>query len=596
MQGIRVIQDRRTIVIVVVLTIVLGLLISDYIGLFGEDYGTGLDINTSTKEFEYKGYYDGKDYKFLYTDPNHEQLDNTVYITSWQQSGKSVKIATKAKFFFRDGWNHNSWSHFPEIFALGQYAWVVQYMDTNKRLHTIIDGRNNWFDRDIVIIESGRIMGNLPNCYYSSGERTDNIFGDDTWTNANSFGDWLNLETGTLVFSIKGNKIGAIKVYCVIEAMELHSAWVWDWEWIGAEYIISEDWAYLAPGIGRVDVLGVDSIRQEGTTYTEGTNREVPLYVFEEGSTVHLSVDTGYAGAMTGEKGWRLAIYKPTQTQPLAVWWLEDDLRGYEITWTIPKGTWTPGGLEANRLQVYLTNTVIDQAEVTFFVVDNISKMPGEPIIETDKPKYVEGETVTLTLTAEANPITQAPIKSFYVEIRYDDPQSPVFDAFYVPAYHVSGLTYRGTTKFTASKSGELIIFAASWDVEGRHSDKVTKEVDVEQGYGNYEITIIVNETDGTPISGAKITLGGQTKYTSTDGKAVFWLEWGTYSITVEKSGYETYRGQIVVNGDKTVVITLIPSILAPEGGWILLLLVIAVVILIVIYVGVRLYKERKHR
>jgi len=587
-------RDKK-ILIIVILIVGLGLIISNYVGLFGEDYGTGLNINTTTQKFEFKGHYDGKGYKFLYTDPYHEQLDSTVYITSWQQNGKSVKISTKAKFYFRDGWNYNGWSHFPELFALGQYAWIVQYIDTNNRWHTIINGKNNWFDRDIVIIESGKLMGNLPNCYYSSGERTDNVFGDDTWTHANSFGDWRNLETGTLVFSIKGAKIGAIRAYCIIEAMELHSAWQWDWEWIGGEYLISEDWAYLASGIGRVDVLGANSIRQDGTTYTEGTNREVPLYVFEEGSTVKFSVDTGYAGAMTGEKGWRLAIYKPTETQPLATWWLDDDLRGYIISWTIPKGTWTPGGRDENRLEVYLTNTVIDQAEVTFFVVDNISKIPSPPTIETDKPKYMKGETVKLTLTAEANPITQSPIKKFYVEVRYNDPQSPDFDRFYVPAYHVSGLTYRGTTRFTAEQSGELIISASSWDEAGRYSDKVTvRDIDVEEGYGNYEITVFVNETDGTPINGAKVTIGGQTGYTSTNGKVTFWLKWGTYSITVEKAGYNTHKGKVVVNSDKTIEIILTPSILPPEG-W-AMYLVIAVALAVIIYIGVVVYKKYSRR
>jgi len=596
MQGVKVMQDRKIIIIGVVLAVVLGLLISDYIGLFGEDYGTGLTIDTNTRKYEIYGNYNVKDKKIFYTDPNWEQLDSDVYITSWLPNENSMKIITTAKFYLS---GHNGGVapfSFPDIF-FGQYAWVVQYIDTSNRQHTIINGRYNWIDTDYVSIVQGNICGNIPGKNYNSqgGWVEGNIFGENTWFYVPSEGwAWEHIQTPTLSFVIKGNKIGAIKVSCILEYAEMDGNPYLGGKAHAGEILASEDWAYLAPGIGKVDVLGVDSIRQEGTTYTEGTNRVVPLYVFEEGSTVHLSVDTGYAGATTGEKGWRLAIYKPTQTQPLAVWWLEDDLRGYEITWTIPKGTWTPGGLEANRLEVHLTNTVINQAEVTFMIVDNISKIPGKPTIETDKPKYIEGETVTLTLTAEANPITQASIKTFYVEVRYNNPFSADFDKFYVPAHYVGDSTYKGTTTFEAVQSGTLIIYAWSWDVEGRYSDRADKYIEVEQGYGNYEITIIVNETDGTPISDAKITLDGQTKYTSTDGKAVFWLEWGTYPITVEKSGYETYRGHVVVNGDKTVVITLTSLILPPEEG--IVYLVIAVAILIAIYAGVKLYKKYKHR
>jgi len=590
--------DRRIIVVGAVIAVVLGLLFANYVGLFGEDYGTGLSINTTTQKFEFKGHYEGKNKKFLYTQ-NYEMLGE-VYIASWQPQGKSTTISAVAKFNFRQYyWVGPS----NPIFVLGQYVWMVYYEDPNKNMHLIIDGTHNHIDRDYVVDIEGKIQGNLPNMIYKpasqlpQGEHSppSNSWGENTWTWHHTEQDkWHSMSTGSISFKIKGNHIGAIRVYCLLEFAELYSTWT-GLGWAGSNLLVVEDWAYLAPGIGRVDVLGANSIRQDGTTYTEGTNREVPLYVFEEGSTVYLSVDTGYAGAMTGEKGWRLAIYKPTQTEPLKVWWLDDDLRGYIVSWTIPKGTWTPGGRDENRLEIYLTNTVIDQVEVTFAIVDNISKIPGVPTIETDKPRYMKGETVKLTLTAEANPITQSPIKEFYVEIRYDDPQSPDFDRMYIDAYHVSGLTYRGTTRFTAEQSGELIISAMSWDEAGRHSDKVTvRDIDVEEGYGNYEITVFVNETDGTPISGAKVTIGGQTGYTSTNGKVTFWLKWGTYSITVEKAGYNTYKGKVVVNSDKTIEITLTPSILPPEG-W-AMYLVIAVAIAVIIYVGVVVYKKYSRR
>jgi len=74
-------QDRRIIVVGAVIAVVLGLLLANYVGLFGEDYGTGLSLNTTTKKAEYYGYYAGKDKKYLYGDGG--ELLNEVYISSW---------------------------------------------------------------------------------------------------------------------------------------------------------------------------------------------------------------------------------------------------------------------------------------------------------------------------------------------------------------------------------------------------------------------------------------------------------------------------------------------------------------------------------
>ncbi|RLJ04566.1 MAG: hypothetical protein DRP18_04555, partial [Candidatus Aenigmatarchaeota archaeon] len=263
-------QNRRLIIIGIILAVVLGLLISNYVGLFGEDYGTGLNINTETRKFEFKGNYQFKGKKFLYTDPNWEQLDGEVYITSWQPNGDSVKILSTAKFHFKS-WHDPWWGY---KFGLGQYYWMVQYEDVYGHIRTIINGLQNWYDRDFVKIIRGDLMGNLPNCRYgnNNGEynvpSSCNIFGPNTWTEAGSYDEdymvsrWVTLQTDTLAFTIKGNHIGAIRVYCVLETVE---SGFWYGEWHSATVLISEDWAYLASGVGKVDVLGTGAIRNEGT-------------------------------------------------------------------------------------------------------------------------------------------------------------------------------------------------------------------------------------------------------------------------------------------------------------------------------------------
>lgn len=585
-------QNRRLIIIGIILAVVLGLLISNYVGLFGEDYGTGLNINTETRKYEIYGHYNAKGKKIFYTDPSWEQLDSNVYIVSWMPDENSMKIITTAKFYLA---GHNRGLPFPfqDIF-FGQYAWVVQYIDTNNQWHTIINGRNNWIDTNYVTIIQGEISGNIPGKrYYANDYVSGNVFGDNTWTSVQSPIDewrWEHLQTSTLSFVIKGNKIGAIRVYCVLEFAEMNGNPYFGGKAHAGELLASEDWAYLAPGIGRVDVLGVNSVRQDGITRTIPTNREVPLYVFEEGSTVVFSVDTGYAGAVTGQKGWRLAVYKSDQTQPLVVWWLDDDLRNYHIEWTIPKGTWTPGG--ENELTVVLTNTVIDQAERTFFVVDNISKIPGTTRVLIDKYEYNQGEEVHVTLRAQANPNGTGEISQFRVQVKWDRPDSTDYILNkYIPAYHIQGLTYEASFRFTVNRPDrKFYILAWAVDSEGRKGGEGRAEGYVKQTYGNYKITVFVKEPDGTPISNAKVTIGQITQYTGDNGKSIFYLQKGDYQMTVSKAGYSTYRGSVYVNADKTITIT-ISSVIQPPEGWIFYL-IIAVVVAIAVYIGVVIYKK----
>ncbi|RLG44460.1 MAG: hypothetical protein DRN78_00015 [Thermoproteota archaeon] len=588
-------MNKKIVIIGILLVAVLGLILSPYIKIFGEDYGTGLYINTSTKKFEYYGNYYGKGKKFLYTQ-DYEMLKN-VYITSWLPDENSMQITAVAKFNF-----HQHFVPFDiPVFILGQYAWMVVYEDPNRNMHLIIDGRNNYVDTNYVSEISGNIQGNLPNMIYKSSSQLppggnyilpSNLWGSNTWT---WYEDdrWHNMETGTISFKIKGNRIGALRVYCIIEYAEQSKEAFKPPRWIAGEVLLVEDWAYLASGIGKVDVLGTNSVRQDGTTRTEPTNRKVPLYVFEEGSTVVFSVDTGYAGAVSGQKGWRLAVYKADTPSPLKVWWLEDDLRGYEITWTIPKGTFTPGG--NNRMKVVLTNTIIDQSETTFFVVDRLEKIPGTPQISPDKTKYYVGETATVTLRAVANPNGTGDIVKFYFEAKYDSPSSANIEKqAYVPAHRVSGMIYEGTVTFTVNQGGKtLYLLAWAIDSEGRASGRGTTSVKTESYQGNYKITIRVREPDNTPISDAKVVLGGITKYTDAQGVATIYVPRGTYQIEVSKAGYNTYRETITVNADKTIDVTLFPSWMPPEGNIILVLSLIAVAG-IMVFVLIKVYREVK--
>jgi len=591
-------MQKKIIIAGIILAIALGLLISPHIRLFKEDYGTGLDIDTTTRKIEIYGHYNVKGKKIFYTDPNWEQLDSEVYIASWMPDEYSTKIVTTAKFYLaghRGGICPYCWQ---DIY-FGQYFWVVQYIDTNNHWHTIINGENNWIDTNYVSIIQGDISGNIPGKKYYP-DKLDiikgNVFGEDTWTHVPFDGEWEweHLQTSTLVFAIKGNRIGAIRVYCVLEYAEMNGNVFLGGVAYPGELLASEDWAYLAPGIGRVDVLGVNALRQEGNVTTEPTGREVPLYVFEEGSEVIFEVDTGYAGAVAGKKGWRLAVYKADRPEPLAVWWLDDDLRNYEVRWKIPEGTFTPGG--NNRMTVVLTNTIIDQAEKTFFVVDKIEHCPGSTTIIPDKEKYVKGDVAHVTLRADANPKTKIPIKQFYFEAKYGSEYSTDYAIkTYVPATHVEGLTYEGKVSFTITK-GDKKLYMLAWaiDEEGRAGGRGERMVETETGYGNYKLTIYVQEPDGTPIKNAEVRVDNlPPRYTDDEGKVIFWVKYGSHHYKVHKSGYYDTEGDVEVVGQMKIVVTLRPKWQPPEMNLLAILSAVAI-IGFGTFIGVKIYKERK--
>ena len=598
-------MQKKIIIAGIILAIALGLLISSHIRLFGENYGTGLSLNTETRKATYYGHYAGKGKKYLYGDG--DELMNRVYITSWLPDENSMEISFYGQFYFNQYYQYFVIAGSP-IFFLGQYAWVVKYIDSNKKWHTIINGINGWYDRNIVTELHGQIGGNLPNMIYrkisdwtivGKYAQPHNIWGDNTWTCfvddfARGTSKWHLIQTAPLSFKIKGNKIGGIVIDLYIEVAELDCP-ISGCRWVAYSvgYIVHDE-AYLASGIGKVDVLGVNALRQEGNVTTIPTGREVPLYVFEEGSEVIFEVDTGYAGAVTGEKGWRLAVYKADRPEPLAVWWLDDDLRNYEVRWKIPEGTFTPGG--NNRMTVVLTNTIIDQAERTFFVVDKIEYCPGPTTIIPDKEKYVKGDEAHVTLRADANPKTKARIVKFYFEAKYGSEYSTDYAIkTYVPATHVGGLTYEGKVRFIITKGDKkLYMQAHAIDELGRPGDAGKYMVETETGYGNYKLTIYVQEPDGTPIKNAEVRVDNlPPRYTDDEGKVIFWVKYGSHHYKVHKSGYYDAEGDVEVVGQMKIVVTLRPKWQPPEMNLLAILSAVAI-IGFGIFIGMKIYKERK--
>lgn len=69
--------------------------------------------------------------------------------------------------------------------------------------------------------------------------------------------------------------------------------------------------------------------------------------------------------------------------------------------------------------------------------------------------------------------------------------------------------------------------------------------------------TFTVTSDGSTPVEGAKVTLGGLTAKTNSSGVATIKAQAGTYPYTVKATGYQTYKGTLVVDGAEDVDITL---------------------------------------
>jgi len=76
----------------------------------------------------------------------------------------------------------------------------------------------------------------------------------------------------------------------------------------------------------------------------------------------------------------------------------------------------------------------------------------------------------------------------------------------------------------------------------------------------SYTVTFTVKDTSGSVISGAQVTIGGQTASTNTSGIASATLPQSSYFYSVNKDGYNFYTGNINLTGNTPVTVTLSPK------------------------------------
>lgn len=422
---------------------------------------------------------------------NREPFVKDKYIVSWMPNEMSELITLRADFKFNvlpmevglGGWL----GHIGTVF-LGCYYVDVKYMDTSGKEITIIntkDGVNAnhdlWDTNYVEMVIShfppdsrhvndqgyqfpGAKYEKLQKIGVSFGERIARDSTVDSMTFANTetvtgwgpvTGSWwanpiLTAPTDTLEFYMKGLRTGALKVSYGVTSAYLQQdglvGWHGTWHYRGVTSGVLTDACYLASGAGDVQILSTGHIpesplqEQEQKEMKDSTGKTTwgnwyTKYVFEEGAKIQIGVKTGYSGTSLspGDIGygepWTLAIYNSNGVQ-VATIPVADNFNGQK-SYTIPAGAFIPGG--NNEWKVVLKNTLFDESEVVLFVVDSLTKIPGITKVTIDKAQYMEGDTVTLFVTAMANPISNGgtgQITSFWVDVKYGSTSS---------VYHVSG-------------------------------------------------------------------------------------------------------------------------------------------------------------
>lgn len=503
------------------------------------DYETGLTIDTETdvKEIRKTNAEPYKNSKFTQT-VDKEIFEEDKYIVSWLPEEFSQLITMQCQFDYRPLWR--DWWPEVETVSICRYYVTVDYIKTNGEKIRIIDtdtGVNNdgdmWDTNYVEMVGSrfpeesrhftaGSHSGHLlPNIAYSKHPNLVDKAPLDRWYDVSEeighgsdwLKDWHELETDTFEFYIKGTAVGALEANYYLEWTDSDMGYVgwgllYNWHYRGWDHL-GTDSVYLASGEGDIEILSSNHVARKGIEQAEETDESgdtylgdyYTKYVYEEGSTVEISVDTGFSGVRLNPdeegygNGWALEIYGPDGTRYKQWYPVPDNVRGKKYTYTIPDGSFEPGS--DNEWRVVLRNTLFDQAETRVFVVDSFDYVPGKTTIYYNSQGLMEGDDLPITMTAMANPDGTGDIDHFYLIAKYGTSSSMVTvflgkvdavsgdSAYEYTAIKTINLPHRPNTK------DNLYVRAHAVDSDGRTGGEGEKNAYVEQQVQQ------VNDDDG---------------------------------------------------------------------------------------------------
>jgi hypothetical protein len=513
-------KKQSIILVLVALIIVISIVLSSTNIVFTQS------LNTNTVVNEIKKTASGSWQNTIFTKEVPDTIsDITVkseiftpskYVVSWMPGEWSQRITARLDFYYRPLWDEGFYGLFSqESVSIGRYYVTVDYVDEKGTVKRIIDTHDGitgttgeyWaWDRNYVEMDLSRWkpMGDR---YQSGGHFLPgaNMYSTVTFVKNSPITQWYDvqktgrtdlrtwhiLQTDTLEFFIKGLRTGALKIDYYVEWCQRNGGW----NYAGWTHL-AHDEVVLASGGGDITILGVGSVgeappEQEQDQLKSGQvvlgDYYVP-YVFEEKSTVKISVDTGYSGSSLSPgdtdygKPWEIAIYDGQGVQRQS-YRLNDNLRGHIISYTIPTGAFVPKG--NNEWRVVLKNTMFDQARTSIFVVDDYKKVPGAVTFTLDKQLYTEGDSVTVLMQASPNPDGANDVDYFFIVAKYGSASSMEIVYYkHIPAFK-SGDIYKAYTTFNLPTRPQtmpnLYVRVHAVDSDGRAGAGVEKNVKVEQ-------------------------------------------------------------------------------------------------------------------
>ena len=486
------------------------------------DYGTGLNIDTSTNYVENKRSYTPKKGAIITGEPVSNTVGGVVvdrelfiknkYICSWMPDEYSELISLRGEFEFY-AQIQSEWfglcKYDTNFFSY--YYFVVDYIPPSGEPIRIIDMKDGvdesgkMWNTNYVEMVTGRFPPDsrhgdgrgyeIPNIEY----RTNNEIGRYSWFVLGT--SHKTILTDDIQFYMKGLRIGALKATLYLEVWQVDDSPLIGYDYHKTVMEICSDETYLASGGGSINILSkniipghpLQEVEQAENQNSEGEVSAGAYYtkfVYDEGSTVEIEVNTGYSGTslMPGEDGygagWTLAIYDGNGIQRKEWTNIPDNLRGKIVSYTIPVGSFNPGG--NNEWRVVLKNTLFDQAQIRLFVVDSLEKIPGITKLSVGRTQYEEGDTVTVTMTADANPAGTGEISYFILLAKYGNEDSMITLSHQkIPAQHQGGLSYTSSVTLNLPHRPEtkdnLYLRAHAMDKFGRAGAEGTLNVYVEQ-------------------------------------------------------------------------------------------------------------------
>jgi hypothetical protein len=157
---------------------------------------------------------------------------------------------------------------------------------------------------------------------------------------------------------------------------------------------------------------------------------------YEVGETAEINYKIGYArSAKTdspgGSSGWSAALYSHAAGSVVRDWTLPGPDPGQNtgfaqgtLSYTVQASDFRSGGCSAgsqNYLEITLYNNLVFTEEKRSTVIDQRALAPPAPTISLDKPEYVLGDSMSITVTAQPNSETGETICGIKLTIFYEE-------------------------------------------------------------------------------------------------------------------------------------------------------------------------------